>query len=66
MTQQELGILQQTLTESVLLGNVALRFQLREELTICKLLWDSPSLKFTNLEDANKFLRREYRAGWNL
>ncbi len=54
------------LTESVLLGNVALRFQLREELTICKLLWDSPGLKFTNLEDANKFLRREYRAGWNL
>ena len=50
----------------MLLGNVALRFQLREELTICKLLWDSPGLKFTNLEDANKFLRREYRAGWNL
>ncbi len=54
------------LTESVLLGNVALRFQLREELTVCKLLWDSPGLKFTNLEDANKFLRREYRAGWKL
>ena len=54
------------LAESVLLGNVALRLQLREELTICKLLWDSAALKFTNLEDANKFVRREYRAGWSL
>jgi predicted dehydrogenase len=54
------------LTESVLLGNVALRVQLRRELTISKLLWNSPDLKFTNLEEANRFLRREYRAGWAL
>ena len=52
------------LTESVLLGNVALRVQLRRELTVSKLLWNSPDLKFSNLEDANRFLRREYRAGW--
>lgn len=26
-----------------------------------KLLWDSANSKFTNLEDANAFLRREYR-----
>ena len=54
------------LAESVLLGNVALRVQLREELTVCKLLWDSENFKFTNLDDANKFIRRDYRAGWSL
>jgi len=54
------------LAESVLLGNVAMRVQLREELTIGRLMWDSEQLKFTNIEDANKFVRREYRAGWTL
>jgi len=54
------------LTESVLLGNVALRSQLREELTLMKLQWDGPSLKFSNSEAANQFLRREYRTGWTL
>ncbi|HTL15910.1 MAG TPA: Gfo/Idh/MocA family oxidoreductase [Patescibacteria group bacterium] len=54
------------LAESVLLGNVALRVQLREDLTLARLMWDSEQLKFTNLEDANKFVRREYRAGWSL
>jgi predicted dehydrogenase len=54
------------LAESVLLGNVALRVQLREDLTICKLLWDPQALKFSNLEEANKYVRRDYRAGWNL
>jgi predicted dehydrogenase len=54
------------LAESVLLGNVALRVQLREELTICRLFWDSANLRVTNLEDANQFVRRQYRAGWSL
>jgi len=54
------------LAESVLLGNVALRVKLREELTICRLFWDGANLKFTNLDDANKFVRREYRSGWTL
>jgi predicted dehydrogenase len=54
------------LAEVVLLGNVALRLQLREELTKRKLLWDGPSLKITNFEAANQFLRREYREGWAL
>jgi hypothetical protein len=35
-------------------------------LTLCKLLWDPANLKFTNLEEANRFLRNEYRAGWSL
>jgi len=54
------------LAESVLLGNVALRVQLRDDLTLCKLHWDAASLKFTNLEEANRFLRNEYRTGWSL
>jgi hypothetical protein len=54
------------LAEAVLLGNVALRVQLREELTFRALSWDSASFRFTNLDDANPFLRREYRPGWVL
>ena len=54
------------LTEAVLLGNVALRSQLREELTQKKLLWDAETLRFTNHEPANQFLRREYRSGWEV
>jgi len=54
------------LAESVLLGNVALRVQLRDDLTLRKLLWDSAALKFTNLDEANQFVRNEYRAGWTL
>ena len=54
------------LAESVLLGNVALRVQLRDDLTLRKLLWDSAALKFTNLDEANRFIRNEYRAGWSL
>ena len=54
------------LAEAVLLGNVALRVQLRTLLTRYKLLWDAPHLRFTNLEEANKFIRREYRQGWSL
>jgi len=54
------------LTEVVLLGNVALRPEMREELTQHKLFWDGPSLRFTNSDAANQFLRREYRPGWSL
>ena len=54
------------LAEAVLLGNVTLRRELRETLTGCKLHWDAANLKFTNLEEANAFIRRDYRAGWSL
>ncbi len=54
------------LTEAVLLGNVALRPELREELTTRKLLWDSTNLRFTNSETANRFLKGEYRSGWTV
>jgi hypothetical protein len=54
------------LAEAVLLGNVALRVGLRQALTRYKLLWDAPNLKFMNLDEANKFVRRDYREGWSL
>ena len=31
-----------------------------------KLMWDGVKRRFTNNEEANKFLRRDYRAGWTL
>jgi predicted dehydrogenase len=54
------------LTEAVLLGNVALRLGLREEMASTKLRWDPAAFRFTNSEVANRFLRREYRPGWSL
>lgn len=54
------------LAEAVLLGNIALRVELRQELTSAKLLWDSQEFKFTNVAKANQFLKREYREGWSL
>jgi predicted dehydrogenase len=54
------------LAEVVLLGNVALRAELREQLVKHKLLWDPKKLEITNLPEANRFLRREYRKGWEV
>jgi hypothetical protein len=47
------------LTEAILLGNVAMRARK-------KLVWDGPSMRFTNLPEANQFLHKEYRKGWTL
>ena len=54
------------LTEVVLLGNVALRMgqQLYEK--GLKLYYDGPGMKVTNLPEANKYIRSEYRDDWNL
>ena len=54
------------LTETVLLGNIAIHPDLREDLTEQKLLWDGKAMRFTNHEGANAFLKREYRKGWEL
>ena len=54
------------MTEAVLLGNVALRAELREDLTRKLLLWDSKRVAFKNHEKANQFLRRDYRKGWEV
>jgi hypothetical protein len=48
------------LTEIALLGNVGLRYPNQ------RLEYDSPNMKITNLEEANKYIRREYEAGWKL
>lgn len=47
-------------TETVLLGNVALR-------TGKKIQWDAKKMKVTNVRDADQlFIEREYREGWSL
>jgi len=48
------------LTEAVLLGNIAVRY--RGE----KLTWDSAAMRITNHAEANRWLRREYRDGWEI
>jgi predicted dehydrogenase len=47
------------LTEICLLGNVARRVDARIE-------WDAENMKVTNLPEANKYVRTEYREGWSL
>ncbi|MCU0407575.1 MAG: Gfo/Idh/MocA family oxidoreductase [Bacteroidales bacterium] len=46
-------------TETILLGAVALRAGRKVE-------YDSAAMKITNYDDANKYLVREYRPGWEL
>jgi predicted dehydrogenase len=46
------------LTESVLLGCLATRFPKST------LEWDASGLKVTNVTEANRFVRRRYRPGW--
>ena len=47
------------LTETVLLGNIAIR-------TGKKLLWDSENLTITNHPEANAYINPPYREGWSL
>jgi predicted dehydrogenase len=54
------------LTETVLLGNVAIRPELKEKLSDQILEWDPDKFSFTNLPEADRFLRIEYREGWML
>jgi len=54
------------LAQVVLLGNVALRPELRETMNRTKLMWDGAKMEITNVPEANKFLHREYREGWTL
>jgi len=54
------------LAQAVLLGNVALRPELKERMNRTKLMWDGENMKITNVPDANQFLQREYRKGWTL
>jgi predicted dehydrogenase len=62
------------MTETVLMGNLAIRsYNLRKEINgkmqfygRRKLLWDGDNMKITNFEDANQFVGREYRKGWEM
>jgi predicted dehydrogenase len=54
------------LTEAVLLGNIALRMELREKLTGQFLEYDAEKGIFSNLPEANEFIHKEYRNGWSL
>jgi hypothetical protein len=62
-------------TETVLMGNLAIRsHQLRRENASGreeyfgrkKLYWDGVNMKITNLEEANQFVTKPYRKGWEL
>lgn len=48
------------LTEAVLLGGVATHFPRTT------LEWDAANVKFKNVSEANTFVRRPYRAGWEV
>jgi predicted dehydrogenase len=63
------------MTETVLMGNLAIRsfmlgktnsdgnrvFEARK-----KLLWDGENMRITNVEEANQFVGRTYRKGWEV
>ncbi|MDG2397664.1 MAG: Gfo/Idh/MocA family oxidoreductase [Flavobacteriaceae bacterium] len=63
------------MTETVLMGNLAIRsYMLRklnkknryEFFARKKLLWDGSNMKITNIEEANQFVTRQYREGWEI
>jgi hypothetical protein len=61
-------------TEAILMGNLAIRsYNIREKKGNRfeypgrkKLLWDAKNMKITNFDEANQFVKREYRSGWTL
>lgn len=66
------------LTETILMGNLAIRShdirtpkkdnpaQFDYPGRNIKLLWDGKNMKVTNFDEANQFVKREYRIGWKL
>lgn len=69
------------LTETILIGNLAIRSNVDRALREGKkpgdwnawaypgrkkLYWDSENLKVTNYDNANAYVKREYRDGWSL
>lgn len=66
------------MTESILMGNLAIRsYDLRypkkdkpDQFDYpgrnIKLVWDGTNMKITNFDEANQFVKREYRQGWKL
>ena len=54
------------MTEVILLGNIAVRMGKKLYEKGLKLYYDGPKMKITNLPEANKYIRRDYREGWTL
>ena len=60
------------LTETILMGNLALRSYMIKGPNgkgwpgRKKLLWDAVNMKITNFDEANQFVKREYRQGWEV
>jgi predicted dehydrogenase len=62
--------------ESVLMGNLAIRsYNIKTQSADGKqtfypgrkkLLWDAKNMRITNFDEANAFVKREYRSGWTL
>jgi hypothetical protein len=59
-------------TESILMGNLALRSYMmagaggKGHPGRKKLLWDAKNMRITNFDEANQYVKREYREGWKL
>lgn len=63
-------------TESILMGNLAIRSWMMKNPNLKgwedkylgrkKLIWDAANMKITNFDEANQFVKREYRTGWSL
>lgn len=63
-------------TESILMGNLAIRSYMMRNASAKgkenrypgrkRLLWDAKNMKITNFDEANQFVKREYREGWKL
>lgn len=63
------------LTEALLMANLAIRsYDIKTQKDgkdifpgrNIKLLWDNAQMRVTNFEEANQFVKRNYRAGWTL
>ncbi len=59
------------LTESILMGNLAIRSWMMKSADgkftgRKKLMWDPINMKITNYDEANQFVTKEYRQGWEL
>ena len=63
------------MTETVLMGNLAIRTAMigktdsRGRINVNagkKLLWDGDNMKITNIDEANQFVGRTYRKGWEV
>ena len=54
------------LTETVLLGNIAIRNDLKEKLSNQPLFFDPVKLSFPNAPEADQFFHYKYREGWDL